>query len=98
MTNREMDDRLFDLQRDRTYGSYLLFPQVYIKLKNYSQVEQVCHKFFENFRLCKKNDLFIDTELFKTDVDLIGEFKYFMKVNFLEHNRLKYDVIEYREY
>jgi hypothetical protein len=98
ITNREIDDRVNDLYRDRTYGSYLLKPLLYIKLKNYNQVEQVSHKFFENFRLCKKNDIFIDTELFKTDINLFEEFKYFLKVNFLDHPRLKYDVLEYREY
>ena len=98
MTNRTLNERLFDLQRDRTYGSYNLTPVIHIKLKNYSLVEQVCHKYFENFRLCRKNDLFIDTELFKTDINFIDEFRYFMRVNFLEHPRLKKDVIEYKEY
>jgi hypothetical protein len=98
MTNRTVEERLYDLQRDRTYGSYILEPLIHVKLKNYSLVEQVCHKYFENFRLCKRNDLFIDTELFKTDVNLLNEFKYFLRVNFLEHQRLIKDVLEYKEY
>lgn len=49
ITNRSIEERLFDLQRDRTYGSYNLAPLIHIKLKNYNQVEQVCHKFFEEY-------------------------------------------------
>lgn len=98
VTNRTIEERVNELQKDQKYGSYNLVPVFYVKLKNYTQVEQVCHKFFENFRLCKKNDLFIDTELFKTDLDLLSEFKYFLKVNYIEHDRLKDDVIECKEW
>ena len=98
ITNRTVEDRLYELLRNPTYGSYNLFPAAYIKLKNYNVAEQVYHKYFENFRLCRKNDLFIDTELFQTNEDLINEFKYFCKVNYLEHPRLKKEVLDYREY
>lgn len=98
VTNRTIEERVRELQLNPKYGSYNLVPVFYVKLKNYTQVEQVCHKFFENFRLCKKNDLFIDTELFKTDLDLLSEFKYFLKVNYIEHYRLKDDVIECKEW
>jgi hypothetical protein len=37
---------------------------VRIECEDYSIIERVLHKFFEDFRLCKKNEIKVDTELF----------------------------------
>ena len=94
----DIDQRIKSLKIDKRYGSYDLELVSCVRLKNYYTVEQVLHKYFEDFRLCKKNDLFVDTELFKAtgDVDMEKEFQNFMRMNYIEHPRLKNDVLDYK--
>ena len=84
ITKLTINERLTNLKRDIRYGVFDLTPIMYIKSSDYKILERVFHKFFENFRLCKKNALLVDTELFK-DLDTIEtEFELF--ANFLKAN------------
>lgn len=79
-----LEERLINLSRDFRYGVFDLKPKMYFKCNDYQLIEQVLHKFFEDFRLGKKNDLSVDTELFKDNPTIEEEFEAF--VEFLQKN------------
>lgn len=83
-TIRTIEERVEDLKRDSTYSIFNLKPIMYIICSDYDLIERVFHKFFENYRLCRRNTMLRDTELFK-DLDSIEtEFELF--ANFLKSN------------
>lgn len=67
-----LESRIESLKRDNRYGVFDLQPIMYISCQDYSIIESALHKFFEDFRLCRKNDIQVDTELFK-EIDTIEE-------------------------
>lgn len=92
MTKLTMNERLNNLRSDNRYGLFNFIPVMYMKCMDYQIIERVLHKFFENYRLCKKNDLRVDTELFK-DIDSIEiEFELFAK--YLKSNPRFKDEVE----
>jgi hypothetical protein len=66
-----------------------------LKCANISIVEKVLHKFFEDYRLCKKNNLGVDTELFK-GLDTI-EIEFDLFAEFLQKNP-RYDNVTLEKY
>jgi hypothetical protein len=66
------DKRLPSLKKDIRYGVFNLTPIMTISCKDISIIEKMLHKFFEDYRLCRKNDLGVDTELFQ-NIDTIEE-------------------------
>jgi hypothetical protein len=80
----DMNKRMIDLKKDHRYGVFDLFPLMYIDCQDYSIIERVFHKFFEDFRLCKKNDIKVDTELFRNIESIEQEFELFAE--FLSKN------------
>ena len=80
----DLNKRMYDLKRDHRYGVFALEPIMYIDCEDYHIIERVFHKFFEDYRLCKKNDILVDTELFKGLDTIEDEFKLFS--DFLESN------------
>jgi hypothetical protein len=79
-----LDKRLNDLKKDNRYGVFDLNVLMYIECPDYSIIERVFHKFFEDYRLCKKNNIGVDTELFKGVSTIVEEFKLFGE--FLQKN------------
>jgi len=75
-----LQNRLQQLSRDNRYGVFNLEPKMYVSCNNYQLVEQVLHKFFEDFRLGRRNDLNVDTELFKGDETIEYEFELFIEM------------------
>jgi hypothetical protein len=51
-----------------------------IECEDYSIIERVLHKFFEDFRLCKKNEIKVDTELFINIPTIELEFELFAEM------------------
>ena len=84
ITTNTIEQRLDSLKRDNRYGVFSLKPIMYIICNDYDIIEKVFHKFFENYRLCKKNDIGVDTELFKNIDSIEEEFELF--ANFLISN------------
>jgi hypothetical protein len=71
----DLDRRTKELRKDHRYGAFVLNPIASMDCKDYTLVERVLHKFFEDFRLSKGNDnneVAVDTELF-IDIDTIEE-------------------------
>jgi hypothetical protein len=73
----DLKTRMSDLKKDHKYGVFDLELLMYIDCQDYSIIERVFHKFFEDFRLCKKKQIKVDTELFKDNDTIIEEFKLF---------------------
>ena len=80
ITIRTMEDRITELRKDNRYGVFNLETVMYVKCNNYQLVEQVLHKFFEDFRLGRDNELSVDTELFKDNDTIEEEFKLFVEM------------------
>lgn len=71
----DLERRTKELRKDHRYGAFVLNPIASLDCKDYTLVERVLHKFFEDFRLSKGNDnneVAVDTELF-IDIDTIEE-------------------------
>jgi len=79
----DLDRRTKELRKDHRYGAFVLKPIASIECQDYTLVERVLHKFFEDFRLSKgndNNDVAVDTELF-IDIETIEEeFKLFCEL------------------
>lgn len=79
----DLDRRTKELRKDHRYGAFVLKPVASIDCQDYTNLERVLHKFFEDFRLSKgndNNDVAVDTELF-IDIDTIEEeFKLFCEL------------------
>jgi len=84
ITTRTIDKRIDELNRHNSYGLFNLKPIMYFTCCDYAIMERVLHKLFENFRLCKKNELFVDTEIFKGLDTIEIEFELF--ANYLKSN------------
>ena len=79
----DLERRTKELRKDHRYGAFVLKPIASIDCQDYTLVERVLHKFFEDFRLSKgndNNDVAVDTELF-IDIETIEEeFKLFCEL------------------
>ncbi len=74
---KNINQRIGDLIKDHRYGIFGLREIMRIECDDYSIIERVLHKFFEDYRLCKKNDIKVDTELFKGNESIEIEFELF---------------------
>jgi dGTP triphosphohydrolase len=81
---KNITQRLSELSKDHRYGVFDLVEVMRIECENYSIIERVLHKFFEDFRLCKKNEIKVDTELFRGVSTIELEFELFAE--FLSKN------------
>lgn len=77
MTSKTVQDRIVELTKDKTYAIFNLEPVMCITCNEYLTIERVLHKFFEDFRLDRKNGEYINTELFKNDETIELEFELF---------------------
>ena len=93
----DLDKRIYDLSKDNRYGVFKLEVKGWIRVKKYNEVEELLHRFFNKYRLYKKNyGINVDTELFKTDVDFFDVWKNFIKINYLDNPIMKSDIIDYK--
>jgi hypothetical protein len=94
----DLEKRIYDLSKDNRYGVFNLKVKGWIKVKNHKEVERMFHKFFNKYRLYSKGyfDLKVDTELFKTDHNLYEMWKHFIKVNYLDNQFMKNEIIDYK--
>lgn len=97
LTN-DLERRLYELKRDKTYGHYNLELKAYLKVRDMETIEKQLHKYFHRFRLCKKNGCNTDTELFKTNEDLYSEFKAYIERNYIDNPFNKEELLEYKFY
>lgn len=81
---KNIAQRLSELSKDHRYGVFDLVEVMRIECEDYSIIERVLHKFFEDFRLCKKNEIKVDTELFRGVSTIELEFELFAE--FLSKN------------
>ena len=77
---KNITQRLSELSKDHRYGLFNLEEVMRIECENYSIIERVLHKFFEDFRLCKKNEIKVDTELFINIPTIELEFELFAEM------------------
>ena len=80
ITSRSIEERIIELKKDVRYGLFDLKPIMFIETSNMQLLEQVLHKYFEEFRLCKKNTLLVDSELFKGYEKIQQEFEDFFNM------------------
>ena len=93
----DLDKRMYDLSRDKRYGVFKLKVKGWIRVKQYDEVERLFHYYFNKYRLYGKNfDLNVDTELFKTNLDLYELWKDFIKINYLDNPNMKSDIIDFK--
>ena len=79
ITSRTIEDRLNELTRDRLYGIFNLEVKMYIKCIDFSLIERVLHKFFEDFRMGTSVNK-SSTELFVDNPTIEDEFELFVKM------------------
>jgi len=77
---KNITQRLSELSKDHRYGVFNLEEIMRIECEDYSIIERVLHKFFEDFRLCKKNEIKVDTELFINIPTIELEFELFAEM------------------
>ena len=77
---KNITQRLSELAKDHRYGVFNLEEVMRIECEDYSIIERVLHKFFEDFRLCKKNEIKVDTELFINIPTIELEFELFAEM------------------
>jgi hypothetical protein len=77
---KNITQRLSELSKDHRYGVFDLVEIMRIECEDYSIIERVLHKFFEDFRLCKKNEIKVDTELFINIPTIELEFELFAEM------------------
>ena len=77
---KNITQRLSELSKDHRYGVFNLEEVMRIECEDYSIIERVLHKFFEDFRLCKKNEIKVDTELFINIPTIELEFELFAEM------------------
>jgi hypothetical protein len=77
---KNITQRLSELSKDHRYGVFNLSEIMRIECEDYSIIERVLHKFFEDFRLCKKNEIKVDTELFINIPTIELEFELFAEM------------------
>lgn len=77
---KNITQRLSELSKDHRYGVFDLVEVMRIECEDYSIIERVLHKFFEDFRLCKKNEIKVDTELFINIPTIELEFELFAEM------------------
>jgi dGTP triphosphohydrolase len=77
---KNITQRLSELSKDHRYGVFNLTEIMRIECEDYSIIERVLHKFFEDFRLCKKNEIKVDTELFRGIPTIEIEFELFSEM------------------
>lgn len=77
---KNITQRLSELSKDHRYGVFNLEEVMRIECEDYSIIERVLHKFFEDFRLCKKNEIKVDTELFINIPTIELEFELFSEM------------------
>jgi hypothetical protein len=97
LTN-DLDRRMYELKRDKTYGHYNLEVKAYLKVRDMETIEKQLHKYFHRFRLCKKNGCNTDTELFKSEKDIYSEFKAYIERNYIDNPFNKEELLEYKFY
>lgn len=89
ITKTTIEQRVESLKRDNRYGTFKLKPVMYMQCSDISIIEIVLHKFFENYRICKKNDVGVDTELFKGLDTIEQEFELFATTFLMANPRYK---------
>ena len=77
---KNITQRLSELSKDHRYGVFNLEEIMRIECEDYSIIERVLHKFFEDFRLCRKNEIKVDTELFINIPTIELEFELFSEM------------------
>lgn len=73
VTNRTINERLYELNNNDFYKDYNLVSHIHFKCKDYKNIESKLHVFFKEYRLFKKNGFDRDTELFEDQFNTIVE-------------------------
>jgi hypothetical protein len=93
----DLERRMYELSKHKTYGAFKLKVKGYIVVKNCKKVETMFHNYFNQYRLYPDNSsIKIRTELFDTDFDLYELWKNFIIINYLNNPIMKNEILEYK--
>lgn len=91
----DVNSRENNLLKDNRYGVFNLKILGWVKVVDPYRFEKLFHTYYQNYRLFRKNGIEVDTELFKTDKDFYDMWKKFIKINYLDNEEMKDEIIEY---
>lgn len=79
VTSRSIEERMNELKTHQIYGIFNLYPKMYFKCDSFTLIEEVMHKFFEDYRIGRYNKKDA-TELFQGNVSIEEEFELFYRM------------------